>query len=225
MSDPIQPIDIALGELDDDRRAEAERLMRDDDFRRQVEELSPVVSALEDLPDEAWNPPAPPPLDLPATRESAAERRGILRLPRLSLPALAAAGACAVALLAIGFGIGVLASGDDDPSRGSTIALASLASVPEQASGSATVVDGDRLEVDVAGLPPSADGRYEMWLLNSPDDLVSLGSFRVGESGAATVEVPLPTTPDEFAFIDVSVEPDDGNPAHSGNSILRGPTA
>lgn len=226
MSNPIQPIDVALGELPDEQRAEAERLMRDDpDFRRQVEEMSPVVSALEALPDEAWDPPPPPPLDLPAARASASGRRGILRLPRLGFPALAALGACAIALLAVGFGIGVLASGDDEPSRGQTIALASLTSVPEQASGRATVVDGERLEVDVAGLPPSDDGRYEMWLLNSPDDLVSLGSFRVGESGAATVEVPLPTAPGDFAFIDVSVEPDDGNPAHSGDSILRGPTA
>ncbi|MGI9539858.1 MAG: anti-sigma factor domain-containing protein [Miltoncostaeaceae bacterium] len=225
MSDPIQPIDVALGELDDDRRAEANRLMREDaEFRRQVEEMSPVVSALEDLPDEAWDPPTAPPLKLPASRERSAGSIFGLRLPRLGFPALAATAACAIALLAVGFGIGVFAS-DDDPSRGETIALASLVSVPEQASGSATVVDGDRLEVDVDGLPPSADGRYEMWLLNSPDDLVSLGSFRVGESGAATVEVPLPTTPNEFAFIDVSVEPDDGNPAHSGNSILRGSTA
>ena len=96
----------------------------------------------------------------------------------------------------------------------------------QQAVGNATPVGGDRLEVDVSGLPASQGGdRYELWLLNSPDDLVSLGSFRVGESGAASVQVPLPVPPEQFAFIDVSVEPGDGNPAHSGNSVLRAPTA
>lgn len=227
MSDTIEPIDVALGELRDEQRAEAERLMRDDpEFRREVEELGTVVTALEDLPEEAWDPPPAPPLKLPTgERRSLLERLGLSPL-RFGFPAIAAAGAGALALLAIGFGIGTVSSGDDDPSRGETIALASLVSESQQAVGNATPVGGDRLEVDVSGLPASQGGdRYELWLLNSPDDLVSLGSFRVGESGAASVQVPLPVPPEQFAFIDVSVEPGDGNPAHSGNSVLRAPTA
>ena len=165
MSDIIEPIDVALGELRDEQRAEAERLMRDDpEFRREVEELGTVVTALEDLPEEAWDPPPAPPLKLPTgERRSLLERLGLSPL-RFGFPAIAAAGAGALALLAIGFGIGTVSSGDDDPSRGETIALASLVSESQQAVGNATPVGGDRLEVDVSGLPASQGGdRYELW--------------------------------------------------------------
>ena len=75
-----------------------------------------------------------------------------------------------------------------------------------------------------AGSQPSNGGDfYELWLLNSPDDLVSLGSFRVPASGDVDVTVPLPADPDRFAALDVSVEPPDGNPAHSSRSVLRAP--
>jgi hypothetical protein len=53
---------------------------------------------------------------------------------------------------------------------------------------------------------------------------VSLGSFRVGPDGRATLEVPLPVDPSRYRFLDVSVEPDDGDPSHSSRSILRGRT-
>ena len=77
------------------------------------------------------------------------------------------------------------------------------------------------------GLPPSADGDfYELWLLNSADDLVSLGSFtraRVGRR--STSRVPVPGDAGDFAALDVSVEPGDGDPAHSTRSVLRAPLA
>ena len=73
-------------------------------------------------------------------------------------------------------------------------------------------------------MQPSADGNfYELWLLNSADDLVSLGSFRVPASGEADVTVPLPADPEGFAALDISAEPDDGDPAHSTRSVLRAP--
>jgi anti-sigma-K factor RskA len=89
------------------------------------------------------------------------------------------------------------------------------------------VVGGDEgtLRVRVTGLAPSA-GRdfYELWLMDGTDRLVSIGSFRVPSSGSAEVAVPLPVPVRDFRFIDVSREPEDGNPAHSGDSVLRGPT-
>jgi anti-sigma-K factor RskA len=62
-----------------------------------------------------------------------------------------------------------------------------------------------------------------LWLLNSPEDLVSLGSFSVPASGEVDVTVPVPGDPDAFGALDVSVEPPDGNPAHSSKSVLRAP--
>jgi hypothetical protein len=54
---------------------------------------------------------------------------------------------------------------------------------------------------------------------------VSLGSFSVPASGQVQVTVPLPADPSRFAALDVSVEPPDGNPAHSKRSVLRAPLA
>ena len=56
-------------------------------------------------------------------------------------------------------------------------------------------------------------------------ELVGLGSFRVGDDGAATLKLPLPMDPDAFQYFDLSLEPGDGDPGHSGVSVLRGPTA
>ena len=53
---------------------------------------------------------------------------------------------------------------------------------------------------------------------------MSLGSFRVGAKGGATVELPLPVDPSRYRFLDVSVERDDGDPSHSSRSVLRGRT-
>jgi hypothetical protein len=47
----------------------------------------------------------------------------------------------------------------------------------------------------------------------------------VPASGEAEVTVPLPVDVSDFRFVDVSAEEDDGDPGHSGVSVLRGPTA
>jgi hypothetical protein len=49
-------------------------------------------------------------------------------------------------------------------------------------------------------------------------------AFQVPASGSATVRVPLPAKPSSDRPPDVSREPADGNPAHSGESVLRGAT-
>lgn len=226
-------IDFLLGELSPDGMREAERLMREDPaFRDEVDRLRPVVGGLEDLPREAWERLEPPPLVLPVEPP----RPGLVSRLRAAVAGdgmrMGAVAFAVVAALAVGVGIGALATrGGDDATGGATaeqtITLAALPDAPG-ASGHATVlaVDGHQeLEVDVSGLPPSSAGDvYELWLLNSPEDLVSLGTFRVPESGAATVRVPLSVPPDRFAAVDISVEPLGGSPTHSGKSVLRAET-
>ena len=109
--------------------------------------------------------------------------------------------------------------------RGQVVALAPVEPLGGAAHGTATTRRRTGARTSRSrGLQPSADGDfYELWLLNSPDDLVSLGSFRVPASGEVDVSVPLPGNPDDFAALDVSVEPPDGNPAHSSRSVLRAP--
>lgn len=50
---------------------------------------------------------------------------------------------------------------------------------------------------------------------------VALGSFRVGADGGARVDLPVTVSPRRFPVLDISREPDDGDPGHSGASVLR----
>lgn len=239
MSRRVDPIDYVLGELEPADLVEAERLIATDDgFRAEVKRLQPVASRLEALPAEAWDPVAPPPLRHPephhAPRATAPRAAESVRRPwwrrRLVVPPFAVAAAAGV-LLALGVGAGVLIAGgvggDETSSTVAQVALRPVGSTAPAASGSATLVsDGGReLELRVHGLKangPSGD-YYELWLMNSTNDLVSLGSFRVPPSGTATVQVPVPVDPAAFKFVDISLEPADGNPRHSGDSVLQAP--
>jgi hypothetical protein len=65
-----------------------------------------------------------------------------------------------------------------------------------------------------------ANGYHEVWLLDADaNKLVSLALLR-GTHGrfALPPGVNIATYP----VVDVSIEPADGNPAHSGNSVVRG---
>lgn len=232
MSDRINIADYLLGELSGEDLVAAERRMREDPgFRAEVERLRPAVQRLEDLPREAWEGPEPPPLSIPASpsgQPAPRERREWWRRP-LSLRPASAVLASAVLVL-LGVGAGQLIGGGDSEApdtAGRTLALEPIEPRGAGASGSAELIgtSGGEAVVDVSGVSPNEAGEfYELWLLTSPDDLVSLGSFKVGASGRATVRVPLPVDPAEFEFIDLSIERDDGDASHSGRSVLRAPT-
>ncbi len=99
-------------------------------------------------------------------------------------------------------------------------------SAAETAGGTAELKPeaGGRATVELRGLEPSGDRDfYELWLLGDDGELVSLGSVRVPASGDATLDVELPVDPKDFRYLDLSREPDDGDPGHSTISILRGP--
>lgn len=140
--------------------------------------------------------------------------------PRRSRLLLAAAAALVVGL-GVGAGAVALANRGDD---GVPVAATVLDPLDgSDASGRAEVVeraDGTRvLQVELtAGAP--AEGYYEAWLLDeSVSGLIPLGVVRAG-----TEEFELPAGLDlgEYPVVDVSVEPLDGDPAHSGVSVARG---
>lgn len=128
--------------------------------------------------------------------------------------------------VALGWLLGAAGTGgtvDQDPAV--VLASAELDSFPgwEDAVGSATVeegADGVRtVVVDLDASVPAGDVR-EVWLIRSDaSGLVSLGLLD-GESGRFVV--PAGIDLDEFTLVDVSAEPVDGDPAHSGDSIVRG---
>lgn len=80
--------------------------------------------------------------------------------------------------------------------------------------------DGQRLLiVDVDSLP-EVDGYLDVWLLDAQaQQMVSLGVM-----DAESTQLALPPGLDlaTYPIVDVSIEPYDGDPTHSGNSIWRG---
>jgi hypothetical protein len=177
-----------------------------------VPDVPPVPLAAEPLTPKPLSPGPPAPL-APVVP---------LR-PRRSRVLLAAAAALVVGL-GVGAGAVALTGRDDD---GVPVAEAELDPLEDSgASGRAAVVeraDGTRvLRVELAADAP-AEGYYEAWLLTeSVSGLVPLGVVRPG-----TEEFELPAGLDIAAYpvVDVSVEPLDGDPAHSGASIARGQLA
>jgi hypothetical protein len=107
-----------------------------------------------------------------------------------------------------------------------TVATATLEPLPEyDGTGEARVVDTGTLRELVIDLDVDADpdGFYEVWLLR-PDvsGMVSLG---VLSGGSGSFALPDDLDLGDFAVVDVSAEPYDGQPTHSGDSIVRGELA
>lgn len=223
-----------LGELGAEEAAAFERRLEADPvLREEVERLRPVVTRLERLPDEVWEPVEPPPLTMPKDaaepRSHVAGKRRRPRLPTLTLRPAAAAALSAL-LLAIGVGTGLLieSGGSQQPDGGATdLVLSRIGDGPAGAAGDVFLAaNGNRATVDVQGLDPSGSDRfYELWLLDDDGRMIALGSFRVGEDGSARVELPIPITPSRYRYFDLSLQEDNGNPTHSGVSVLRGATS
>lgn len=191
-----------------------------------------VIRQLQQLPNEAWDPAQAPPLridfaaqpDAAPVRPERAPRRGVREwfAGSFSLRPVTAA-AMASVLLLVGVAGGLLvAGGDDVPVPGEEVQLAALPGAPGATATAAMGGDLDGMELKVSGLPASKPGEYyELWALNSPDDLAPIGTFRVGEDGTADVQFALGIDPAKYAALDVSVEREDGDPGHSGDSLLR----
>ncbi|MGW2233382.1 anti-sigma factor domain-containing protein [Streptomyces sp. NPDC001759] len=76
------------------------------------------------------------------------------------------------------------------------------------------------LTIQVKGLP-STSGYFEVWLMDrSHTKLVSMGVL--DPDGKATLPVPKNIDLREYSVVDVSVQPYNGKPDHSGKSIVRG---
>ncbi|MEV8268341.1 anti-sigma factor [Microbacterium sp. NPDC076911] len=131
--------------------------------------------------------------------------------------------ALAASLVVIGgIGIGALAVSTNVPT---SIAQAVLEPFPDHpgATGMADVEedsDGVRRLIVSVGDEVAPDTYREVWLIrNDAAALVSLGVLE-GETGSFVIPEGLDLV--EYSLVDVSVEPLDGDPAHSGDSIVRG---
>jgi hypothetical protein len=86
-------------------------------------------------------------------------------------------------------------------------------------SGTLAVTD-DGATITIRGLPDPKGGVYGVWLYDSVVRAKPLGTL---PDGSGQLEVALPPDAGDYRFLDVSLEPGDGNPNHSGDSVLRAP--
>jgi anti-sigma-K factor RskA len=206
-----------LGELEP---AVAERLRArersDPGFAAEVAAVRALVAQIDELGPAEWDLKQPPPLRFapPAAASGRSRRRALVLRP-------AVAALVALVLLAAGVGIGALVAGGGGSSGGRAIALSAVGPAPRDARGVARL-GGTTMRLSVRGLPRAARGDvYEVWMMRSATDLVSVGTFVVGPDGRASVVMPVTASPRRYPFIDISLEPPDGNPAHSSISVLR----
>ncbi len=117
----------------------------------------------------------------------------------------------------------VVTGGADDQATGSIVASTSLEPLEDRSgTGVAEVVKASgakTLHVDATGLS-GGDGFYEVWLID-PDtfEMVGLG---VLDGPQGDFAVPAGLDLERFSVVDVSLEPFDGDPAHSKDSVVRG---
>jgi len=222
--------DYLLGELPDEQRAELFReIEADPQLSAELAELSPLVATLEDLPAEAWDQVEAPPLKL--HRETAAPERTnpfkeFFGRSFAMRPALAFA--AVLAIFVAGVGVGTLTGGDNSTTSFGPVAMqTSLSPVGEldpAATGQATVKRGGQvIRLKISGLAVNSDNDfYEAWLMDPKDGFISLGTFRVGSDGSTTLDLPVAVATERFPIVDISLQPTNGKPTHSGVSVLRG---
>lgn len=128
-----------------------------------------------------------------------------------------AAAAVVLVVLVGGLVVARTASGPDEVEVAATV----LDPLSATGSGAARLVETDgalQLHVSTDDLD-AGDGFLELWVIDPEvSRLISLGPLR--DDGV--YDLPAGFEPTEYPIVDVSVEPFDGDPTHSGDSVLRG---
>ncbi|MBC2932785.1 anti-sigma factor [Nocardioides sp. zg-1228] len=152
---------------------------------------------------------------------------------RRGVPMWLAGIAAALALLA-GVGLGRIGTGEETPEAveppgdtGTVVAAASLTALDSDAQrGEASAVRHDdiftiRVSASELGDEP---GVREVWLINVDGKrMISIGLLAAGDEGEFAV--PMRLIDEGYRIVDISIEPDDGDPTHSGVSLARGELA
>ena len=176
----------------------------------------------------AVEPAGAPTADVPTdTPVALADRR------RGGVPLWLASVAAVTALVA-GLGVGRLSSGTPEAApvepepTGSVLAATALTALDSDAPrGEVEAVThaDDVVTVSVQATSLGDEpGFHEVWLINVDGKrMVGIGILARGDDG--TFEVPRRLIDEGYRIVDISVEPDDGDPTHSGVSLARGELA
>ncbi len=156
--------------------------------------------------------PAENVVDMSRARTELAPRTRRMRRRYLALTVAAAAVA-----LVVGFSLST-----DDGDR-TLVAQATNADLPEPYGGSATATvtgdEGQTLRLEFTDALPD-DEPIEIWLIKP--DLSDMRSLGLIDDQSDSYAIPVGLDLSEYSLVDLSVEPNDGDPTHSGRSILRG---
>jgi anti-sigma-K factor RskA len=215
--DPDRLVLLALSEESNELN-EADHLTRCAACRDDLEALRSVASMAAEAQDLTDLPPPPErvwqAIEAEITRPVApvVELRPRKQWRRWLVPAMAAAAAAIVAVV-------VLRPAPEQVTARAT--LTPLPTVPAAAGGNVRVLSDGEMRIDVRNLPLTT-GFHEVWLID-PDDLsrmVAIGNL--SEASDVVLPVPPGTDLNRYRLVDISDEPHDGKPTHSGRSLLRG---
>jgi len=187
-----------------------------------LEESAPAVTPSQPTTNDAHptpvtiEPTAAAPVVAPTAIESASNRRRRRRH-------LLASAVAAVLALVVGVGAGIAWERRTPPET--VVAQADLGALPDWlgAKGQATLERdsaGNQVLVVTVQTPRPVAGLQEVWLI----DPSVKGMQSIGLLTQPTQRFQLPAGLDvtEFPIVDVSAEPPNGVPSHSGDSIVRG---
>jgi anti-sigma-K factor RskA len=85
------------------------------------------------------------------------------------------------------------------------------------------VGDNLKVELEAWGLPePRVGEYYEMWYAKKGGGRISCGTFTVRPEGHTTVSMSAPASSVDYPEVEITLEPDDGDPDSSGKVVLKG---
>jgi anti-sigma-K factor RskA len=111
--------------------------------------------------------------------------------------------------------------------RDSSDGIPLTATVPASEGGgeiSGEMEEGNlKIELVVWGLPELRKGEYyELWYAKEDGGRISCGTFRAQQGDQTTVNLTAPANAVSYPEIEVTREPDDGDPGSSGERVLVG---
>jgi anti-sigma-K factor RskA len=133
------------------------------------------------------------------------------------------ASAAAVLLLFAVLGVGILREITGDSSTGVPLTATTVAPAAGGQVRVEEVGENFQVELEVWKMPDLQEKEYyEMWYYAEDGDRISCGSFRTGPEDRTTVNLTAPATARDYPEIEITLEPDDGNPEASGEEVLEG---
>ena len=132
--------------------------------------------------------------------------------------------AAVVAVLTLAGAMVISRGGRDNVVAAASLSNQGLSPLGSSSSGKAEIIRRGTsyvLHLDVNRVPQEPSSYIEVWLIDSQvKGMISLGPYH----GNGNYVIPSGVDPAKYPIVDVSIEPSDGVPTHSGVSIVRGVT-